>query len=1224
MRGASEKKPAHASGNGKGTVARAVKAISVEAAPPKLVAVGASAGGRQAFQQMLQSLPESTGFAFVLLQHLDPKHQSLLPELLRRATWMPVEAAQDGTRPEPDHVYILPPNKSMRLSKGRLRLEARASGHYMPIDTFMLSLAEEREDGGVIGVVLSGTATDGTLGLGAIKGVGGITFAQNTFSAQFEDMPRNAIAAGCADFVLEPSEIARELTRLARHPHWLALQPQTGAGEESLQPQTTILNLLLRHTGMDFTQYRSNTIHRRISRRMALLKFENLDDYIRLLQGSPEEARRLAGDLLIPATHFFRDAEVFELLQREAFPRLLRDHAAGQPIRVWSLGCSGGEETYSLAICWFEYLSAVQPHVPLQFFGTDLSEAAIARARQGRYPADIVHDVSPERLQRFFIKEEHGYRISKIIRDACIFARHNVLREPPFSHLDLISCRNVLIYMEPPLQRRIFPLLHYALRPNGMLLLGSSESAGSVPGLFAALDRKAKLYTRTSSASGIVPLQPARPFFAEPGHAAAKIRNPGSTEPVLAEAERQVLERFTPPGVIIDSDFVILHLRGDTHAFLAPAAGPASMNLLKMVPDELAAYIRRAVRQAAQRRAPVLQPRVQILRRGRPRHFALEVLPLQAGHPRQPLFQVLFRELPGPERPQAAAAGKDNHRELPRLRQSLAAAQKTLRSLVEERESTRQEFQAANEEIASANEALQSTNEELETSKEELQSANEELNTVNEELRRRVIEQHQTNNDLNNLLNAVEIPILMLDRELRVRRATPAAERIFRLLPADIGRRLADLRPHLEMTGLNQLMVDVLTHGALQEKDLRDNEGHWLRLRLAPYRTSENETEGLVLSLLDVDALKREQNRLRHSLNLTKAIINTMREPLLVLNENFKIVAANKACDRLYGMPVRGRSFWEAHGSRAGVPPVREALRQALRAGLPVMGLEVEQATPRGWRKLRMNAQRLWAAQPSLLLIMMEDVTESEETLRSLLAAERIWAAGSLTSVLAHEINTPLNALTQSLFLLGEHLGSADQKAWNYVEIMRHEMSQLTQIIREILSLYQTRAPVMDMRPADALLRAIGLLSNRYASRRIEVRSDFRGERTVQASPDELTQALANLLAAEERLLDEHGAMHLRVRDGRDWANPARLGVRIRIVDNASTPYNEEEARIFEPMLTHSGAQAAGVRLWLTRQIVEKYRGSIRVRVCRSFPSRGRMYIIFLPSGAPWESGPGV
>ncbi len=1192
------------------------------------MAIGASAGGLQAFKQLLSALPPDTGMAYVLIQHLDPTHESMLPELLQRTTSMGVEEPNDGTAPQPNRVYLLPANKIMRLAKGRLRLWERGSGNYMPIDIFMNSLAEERQQA-AIGVVLSGTAADGTLGLQTIKGEGGITFVQNVFSAQFDDMPRNAIASGCVDFVLEPAEIAKELARIARHPH-LALTPeslsapahQVAEDVAASKPQQAILHMVRHDTGIDFTQYRSSTIRRRISRRMALLKLEKLNEYIRLLQGSPEEAKRLADDLLIPTTHFFRDPEAFEVLKREAFPRILAGHPAGQPIRVWSLGCSGGEETYSLAICWFEYLAETRQHLALQFFGTDLSETAIARARQGRFPPDITQYVSPQRLEHYFIKEDHGYRISKLIRDACIFARHNLLREPPFSHLDLISCRNVLIYMEPELQQRIFPLLHYALRPNGILLLGTSESANAVPGLFTPLDRKFKVYTRTNSAGSIAGLHAGRPFHAEHAFVPAKARTPASTDQVLQEADRTVLENYSPPGVIVDAQFEILHIRGETKDYLSPAAGPASMNLLKMVPGELAAYIRRAVRKANSSQMLVVQPDLQLNRRGQEKHFTLEVLPLKAEHARRPLFLVLFRDLPEPVKPDRARGREPsaNRRELNRLRLSLEAAQETMRSLIEEQESSRQEFQAANEEIASANEELQSTNEELETSKEELQSTNEELNTVNEELRQRVIEQHQTNNDLLNLLNAVEIPILMLDRELRVRRATPAAERVFRLISSDTGRRITDLRPNLEMPDLNRMAVAVLTNGEPQEIEVRNNEGRWMRLHLAPYRTSENSIEGMVLSLLDVDVLKREQDRLQHALNLTEAIINTMAEPLLVVNESIQIVAANEACDRLFGRASRGRSFWETVGSRASTPAVREAL-QRVQNGEPVEKLELEQPSPQGWRKLEMHAQRLWVSQPtSLVLIMLTDVTEREETMRSMLAAERIWAAGSLTTILAHEINSPLNALTQSLFLLGERIGSADQKAWNYVEIMRHELSQLTQIIREILSLYQARAPAMEMRPADALVRALGLMANRYASRRIDVKRDFGGERTVLASPDELTQAMINLLAAEERLLEERGSMHLQVRDGRDWTNPTRIGIRIRIADSASTPYNESTTRIFEPALTNSGAQAAGVRLWLTRQIVEKYRGSIRLRICQSVPSRGRVFIIFLPSAATGEA----
>ena len=736
-----------------------------------IVAIGASAGGLEAFSQLLGALPADTGMAFVLVQHLDPKHESALPELLARRTTMPVEEAQQGLKLKPNHVYVNPPNASLGFTQSRLQLSPRieVEGRHLPIDLFMRSLADA-EKSRAIGVVLSGTASDGTLGLLAIKSEGGITFAQDGKSAKFDAMPRSAIAAGAVDFVLSAEEIARELSRISSHPY-VNHRPARG-GVEADAPRDDDLNgvfaLLERAHGVDFSGYKPATVQRRIQRRMAIQKMNSEAEYVGYLKKQPAEVECLYNDLLIPVTCFFRDPKAFEALQETVFPSIMNNRPGSAVVRMWVLGCSTGEEVYSLAVALLEFLGEQGTNTAIQIFATDLSESGLQKARAGLYPKSIVHDVSSERLRCFFVEEENGYRISKTIRDMCVFARHNLLGEPPFSQMDLVSCRNVLIYLGADLQKRVIPILHYALKPNGFLLLGGSEGVTGFPHLFSGVDKKLKTYSKKA-----VPSHLAFDFVAGRIAVAAKgtppVRVAEGEEPGLdakREADRIVLADYAPAGVIVDANLEVVQFRGRTGAYLEPAPGKASLNLLKMARGELALQLRTAVGEAKKKGAPVQREGLRVQRDGADRNVNFEVIPLNAGSGQESLFLILFEEAPPaatePGKRKGAKPGKAEEREILRLRTQLAESQETLRGVSEEYDATREEFQAANEEVVSANEELQSTNEELETSKEELQSTNEELNTLNDELRNRNAELKELNDDLINLQAAVNIPVVLL------------------------------------------------------------------------------------------------------------------------------------------------------------------------------------------------------------------------------------------------------------------------------------------------------------------------------------------------------------------------------------------------------------------------------------------------------------------------------
>src|SRR6266852_6165880 len=853
-----------------------------------IVGVGASAGGLEAFTQLLKALGSGTEMAYVLVQHLDPSHESALTELLAKATEMPVRQVTDAMLVEPNHVYVIPPNVDMTISQRILRLTPRTEkqGHHMPIDRFLRSLAEDQRSN-AIGIILSGTASDGTLGLAAIKAEAGITFAQDEKSAKFDGMPQSAIAAGCVDFVLSPDAIGRELARIRAHPY---LAPSSPAGTAELvhdgDPHLKkILQLLRTANRVDFSDYKPATVKRRILRRMALHKVEKLKGYVQFLRHHPAEVEALYEDILIKVTSFFRDPDAFEALKTEVFPGILKHRSPEEPVRIWVPGCSTGEETYSQAIALLEFLRNRRDDIPIQLFGTDLGQGSIEKARAGIYPQSIAADVSPERLRRFFVKVEGGYRINKPIRDICVFARQNLRQDPPFSRIDVISCRNVLIYLGPVLQKRVMPIFHYALRPRGFLMLGSSEGImGTASDLFELMDRKHKIYCRKST--------PARLHFdfaasqhpLEAGNLAtdkeASQKSEGGVRlfELNKEADRILLTKYAPVAVVINEDLEVLQSRGHVGLYLELAPGRADLNILKMAREGLLFDLHTAINKAKKDGIPVQKENVEVGGNGELKAVNFEVIPLETTSTKERHLLIIFEAPTPPGRSESAETmateverdkgGKKErrNRQTIQLSQELAATKRYLHSLVEDKEASNEELQAANEEILSSNEELQSTNEELQTAKEELESTNEELHTVNEELHNRNFELTQANNDFVNLLGNVNIAMVMVGGDLRIRRVTPQAEKLLGLVPTDIGRVISNIRPNIDVPDLEQMIAEVIKTVTVQEREVRDREGHWYSLRILPYKTLESMIEGAVVTLVDINVLKNnlEETRLSH------------------------------------------------------------------------------------------------------------------------------------------------------------------------------------------------------------------------------------------------------------------------------------------------------------------------------------------------------------------------
>jgi len=863
-----------------------------------IVGIGASAGGLEAFTQLLEHLPNDTGMGFVLVQHLDPNHKSLLTEILSRKTQMPVLEVTDSMVVKPNHVYIIPPNKKMILAQGVLRLTARekTQGKYMSVDSLFYSLASERGDKAV-GVVLSGEDGDGSLGLEAIKEAGGITFAQSENSAKANSMPHNAAAIGGVDFILPPSEIALELAKLrffAEASYGIA---QVQSDEDNLNQ---IFTLLRTATGIDFTNYKHPTLKRQIQRRLVINK-KSLEDYVIYLQENPTEVQALSQDFLIHVTSFFRDPEVFVALKNQVFPRITENKSQAEPIRIWVPGCSTGEEVYSIAICLLEFLDG-QTLPKIQIFATDISESAIDKARSGYYIHSLLETVSPLRLQRFFIPVEGGYQISKSVRQMCVFAKQNLSADPPFSKLDLISCRNVLIYLSPSLQQKVIPLFHYSLKPTGFLLLGTSESTGDFSDLFAVVNKKQKIYERK-----LAPSQLNFHFF-NSNYSLKTVSEKKITEYASADLDLQSLadqivwKKYAPPGVVINSDMEILQFRGETSPYLGLAPGKPNFNLLKMAQPSLRLELRAAIKQAKQQNISVKKFGIQDTSLEQLGNISFEVIPILTPSLEQ-YFLVLFESVPLSAtpivertdvlRPQTAIEQELNQlkQELATNKQELAGTRDYLQSIIQEQELANQEMMTANEEILSSNEEYQSTNEELETAKEEIQSTNEELNTTNEELSERIIESNRLNNDLSNLLSSVSIPIIMVSNDLCIRRFTPMAEKIFNLIPADVGRPLNHINHNLHLPQLEQLIREVIDIQLMKAQEVQDRDGHWYDLRIRPYKTTENQIDGAVLVLVDIDSQKRSNMRIQASRDEAEAARLTAEAATLAKDEFLSVVS---------------------------------------------------------------------------------------------------------------------------------------------------------------------------------------------------------------------------------------------------------------------------------------------------------------------------------------------
>ena len=839
-----------------------------------VVGIGASAGGLAAIESFLKAIPAEIvcNMAFVIVQHLDPDHKSILIDLVKMYTKMKAFVVEDGIKVMPNCVYVIPPNRDMALLNGNLHLIERESPHglRLPIDYFFRSLAEDQHEKAIC-IILSGTGSDGTLGLKAIKGEGGIAFAQSVESAGYDGMPRSAIATGKVDYVLAPDEMPTQLINYVSRVFKSKIFTQPVAAPETEDTRNKIFILLRNHTGHDFSNYKQNTINRRIERRMVLNQIDTLEEYFVFIKRNPIEIETLFRELLIGVTHFFRDKDAFNFLNNNIIPKLFKGKNPETSIRVWVPGCSTGEEAYTLAILFQEQIEKLKQDFTIQIFATDIDSDAVEKARLGTYPENIQMDVTKERLAKYFTVENNNYRLQKKIRDMVVFAKQDIIKDPPFSNLDLVSCRNVLIYFGQVIQKKALNLFHYALRQNGYLFLGTSESIGDFHEMFDSLDKKWKVFAKKGVEISQMPFQNYVPSLSAkliPNEKAMTIQKKSKPD-FSSLIDGMLIEDYAPPCVIINSEFEVLYIYGSTGKFLEPAEGEASLNLSRMIKNGMKRELSAGVRKVITGNSVVRYDGLKVKYNSETILVNLVIKPLKESGLFKGMTMVIFEEVKNItlKAKKEKEPKTDKDQKIIDMERELKAKDEYLQSTIEEMDTSNEELKSTNEELQSSNEELQSTNEEMETSKEELQSVNEELITVNTELQKKIEELSRVSNDLNNLLAGTGIGTIFVDHQLIIQRFTPAATQIVNLINTDVGRPLSDIvMRFMNYVTFEEDVNTVLSNLIPKESEVQTKDGHWYLMRIQPYRTLENVIEGAVLTFVDIS----EQKKIKETLKLAE------------------------------------------------------------------------------------------------------------------------------------------------------------------------------------------------------------------------------------------------------------------------------------------------------------------------------------------------------------------
>jgi two-component system CheB/CheR fusion protein len=957
------------------------------------VGVGASAGGLDALRKFLSNIPGKSGMAIIIVQHMDPIHKSGLVDILARYTSMKVLQVEDGVQVLPDHVYIIPPNKDMGILNGKLQLmePVEPHGFRRPINYFFTSLAQDQEDKSV-GIILSGFGSDGSIGLKAIKAKGGVCIAQDPSTAGSDGMPTNAINTGLVDIVLAPEEMSEKLifyTKSSSKIFKKILTPK----DETVQALMKIFILIRNRTGHDFSQYKKSTVYRRIGRRMNIHQIEEMPQYLRYLQENTHEIDLLFKEFLINVTNFFRDPEAFESLKQGALKEIIKEKTDSDVLRVWVPGCSSGEEVYSIAIIIKELLEETNKKVKVQIFGTDLDENSVKTARSGIY-SSISADMSPERLNKFFFTNDNSYTIRNDVRNMVVFANHNVIKDPPFTKVDLISCRNLLIYLETDAQEKVLSNFNRALKEDGILFLGPSENIGEFIDAFSIADNKWKIFKYVKSNGftfdfvkirSLPHKQQSRAYW----NSQFDLKNSKTEKIVLnitALAEKKMINIYAPPSALINDKGEILYIHGRLKEYLEPSPGKAHMNIFEMASDGIKLGLSSAIQNAVSKNKEVVIENLKFEDddSGKNHSIKLTVKPLKDPEAIRGLLIVSFEELPTQKNGKLDQIKLDplsrSSEPIKALENELKLTKERLNITIGEQIISNEELQSANEELQSMNEESQSTNEELETSKEELQSINEEFTTVNSELQMKIDELRSINDDMTNLFNSTEIATIFVDNDLNIRRFTEEATKLIKLIESDVGRPLSDIVSTIEYPDLAYDIRQVIEKVAFKEKEVNTAEGEWYKVRIMPYKTSQNVIDGATVTFIDVSHMRNIQEKMHSALNYAEDIINTVREPLLVLDQELMVISANRSFYETFKLKksvTEGEKLYKLGDDEWNIPSLRNLLEEILPKDNVMNNFEFEHHFHKiGHKKMLLNARKIYRADigKEMILLAMEDV----------------------------------------------------------------------------------------------------------------------------------------------------------------------------------------------------------------------------------------------------------
>ncbi|MEO6193654.1 MAG: chemotaxis protein CheB [Thermoanaerobaculia bacterium] len=1178
--------------------------------PCPVVAIGASAGGLEAFQELFRQMPADTGFAFVLIQHLSPRHETLIPELLAPLTPMPVRTVEDETVIEANQIYVMPPHGTLTVDDCVLYLSkpARIRGRRSPIDRFFRSLAEDQEDDAVA-IVLSGTGTDGALGLKAVKERGGLTLVQTPETARYDSMPRGAVLTGAADHVLEIGQMPARLIE-----HQKRLREGQGGSPERLREEVVgylgkICAILRRVAGHDFRHYKQSTLVRRVRRRMTESRSASVYDYVESLNNDTREVEQLFRDLLISVTHFFRDPEAFALLAAKVIPHLFEGKDADGFVRVWLPGCATGEEAYSLAILLREHMATLAAPPQVQIFATDIDVQALEAARQALYPEGIAGQISPERLERFFVRHGNMYQVSREIRDLCLFSLHNLIADPPFSRLDLVSCRNLLIYLEGDLQKKVISLFHYALRPGGFLFLGPSEMVAGQPALFRTIDKKHRVFQSRDTVS--------RPPFSFPLSERGRLGIRPTEELQRRAAPRQLEVARTFEAILLDSyapACVVVHEGGDiiyfsprTGRYLEAPPGTPTVNVVDMARKGLRLDVRTALHKAVSSRVIVVHENVAFELDGGTQRVNVVVRPMPELGEDPGLFMIVFQEV-------VTAVGEAHFEAMPgeiladdpivrRLEAELRSTKDHLQATLEELESSNEELVSSNEELLSMNEELQSANEELQTSKEELQSVNEELETVNAELKKKLDELDRANGDLQNLFQSTRLATVFVDRELRIKKFTPAAVEVFRLIDGDVGRPIADVTPRFQGGDLVEDIRKVLRTLATQERQVNVEEsGCWYLLRILPYRTIEDVIDGVVVTFLDITELKRtEEERERLA-----SIVDSSQDGIIGKTLDGVITSWNAGAERLYGYSAR-----EAVGRMLDliVPPDQRPLMTAvferLRQGIKVEPLETSRVRKNGERldisltfsPVRDAGGRLVGASGIDRDISDRKRTEEELLRRTDQLVEADRRKDEFLAMLGHELRNPLAPIRNCLHLLRSPNLTEEQER-RALRTIERQVFHLTRLVDDLLDIARvSRGKILLRRERLDLVETVRAM---VEDQRLDLEDaglgidlDLPGAPLwVEGDPTRISQMVGNVMNNAGKFTEPGGRISFAVRE----PEPGTAAVVVRDTGIGMEP--ELLARAFEPFSQAErgpdrGRGGLGLGLALVKAMIEMHGGAV-------------------------------